>query len=281
MLLYIDILRDSHIVCSPVMRQGWEFCIIVLMFAAVAKLLVTFPEILDFSHVKPFLTESLMFSNYARKHDDIFEELDKHQVREIYEEVTGQPFPKFEVKKKEIPHTDPDRAMKELEQLRAQGIRSVHLQTELASLKAGQIVDITDSWKLNCLKRKPHPLCDQISDVKIDSVQKALSFRIDYPEISLERLRDSVFIFQLKQDLYDALQAIDTEEWMKPYAPFYERMKLSCFATEVDDFGNWHPYRFMNLEIEVAELRKRVGKFFNVGELNQIARLEFNDGAKI
>jgi len=73
--------------------MGAIFGLVSLVVGAglIAKYSNAHPELFDYEAMKPFLKDSLAFADPARKIDDIFIELDRHEVRTIYKEVRKRP----------------------------------------------------------------------------------------------------------------------------------------------------------------------------------------------
>ena len=241
------------------------------------KLALGSPEILDYDHVKPFIMDSMQFRGYERRRDDIFEELDKHTIKKVFQETTGKEFPKgMEKKIKPIPHMEPEEALKELERVRAIPLRSVHLQDQLGQLKAGEVADISDSFKLNAVKRKTHDFYELASEMKIAPQQKLLSFKIIFPLVTAQTTFDADRIYRLKQGIYDLFQALRSEDWLKPYAESFSNLKVVCYRTDTDTFGLPTEQPFFSVEIALSELTQREGKLFVATDLDKIATVTFS-----
>ena len=258
--------------------QGAAYELIGLGFALSlgGKLLADNPQIMDFSRVKPLIVESLLFRKYDLRREDIFVELDKHNVKKTYQETTGKTFPKeMEKKMKPIPHMEPEQALKELERVRAMPLQSVHLQDQLGQLKGGEVADISDSFKLNAVKQKSHDFYDLASEMKIAPLEKLLSFKIVFPNLTAQTKLDADAVYRLKQELYDLLQTLHGEKWLMPYGEYFERIKVVCHRTDTDTFGLPIQQPFFSVEIALSELIQREGKLFVATELDKIATVDF------
>ena len=265
----------------PDMGIGFEIGSLFFLISIVAKVLIDHQEILDYARVQPFLFASLKFEHYTRKRDDIFEELDKHTIAQIHREQTGKELPETKTPKKGIPHTDPEQALKELERVRAQPIRSAHLEAELSQLKAGEVTDVTDTFTLNSLRHKTHDFYELASGMLVTPQEKLLSFKLVFPNVNAQTSFDADSVFRLKQGLYDMLQALNSEPWLKPYAEFFGKLKVVCHRTDTDTFGLPIQQPFFSVEIECAELSRREGKLFVATELDKIATVVFDQGKAI
>ncbi len=185
------------------------------------------------------------------------------------------------MREKKIRKHDPGQLRKELARQKHRPVQSIHLQDEVRRLAQGEEVDISDSWHMNSLRRASNPLYLQISEVRIRPAVGVLSFRLTVQDVQQEDLRDVKIVYRLKQDLYDVLQAIRSEEWMRPYARFFQSMTVKCYATRLNSFGQPLLYPFMTINVAVEELEKLEGRFFNVGNFGKIAKVDFNGGEPI
>ena len=88
-------------------------------------------------------------------------------------------------------------------------------------------------------------------------------------------------VFRLKQGLYDMLQALNSEPWLKPYAEFFGKIKVVCHRTDTDTFGLPVQQPFFSVEIGKTELSQRESKLFVATELDKIATVVFNQGKPI
>lgn len=269
----------------------YGFLIVLLSFSILSAFVVTAagfiaylntisPEFLDLPHMVPFIRKTLLFENIARKRLHLSEELDKFEVRKTHREITGKqlqveekPKPRFQRSQEDI--------RREVEQLQQRKIVTPHLKDELSALNRNEVVDISDSWRINTLRSAAHLLYDRVRTVQIDPTQRMLSLHIDFGDLESEPLRRTVGVFQFYQDLYDFLQAMSTQEWMKPYCSFFDVVALSASRTEVDEFARLYAVPFFRLMMPMTELRSRAGKFFNPAELPRIASVQFNNGDAI
>jgi len=259
----------------PDMGTGFEVGSLFFLISIVGKVLIDNPEILDYARMQPFLLASLKFEHYTRKRDDIFVELDKHMIRQIHKEQTGTELREEQQKKKFIPHTDPQQALKEIEQLRAKPLRSVHFQDELSRLNKGETVEVVDTFKLNAVKRTSHDFYPNVSEMAIRPAEKLLMLKLTMPEVTPETQFNADRTFRMKQNIYDFLQALNTEQWLAPYSKFFDKIHITCHRTDTDTFGLPIQTPFLSVGIATSELRQREGKFFVATELDKIATVSF------
>lgn len=214
-----------------------------------------------------------MFRNYFAEQEDLFVQLEKKKICDIHKEISGHDLVEAAPKKKEMIHTDPESAIRELEQFRAKAIQSVHLDDELASLKNGKPIDVTDTFRINTFKRTTHNLYPNCRDMRIEPVEKVFSLDVDFTGIRNDAALTSDLIFRVKQDLYDMMQSIISEDWLKPFTEFFDELSVSCCRIKPDSFDLPQRVPFMKVEIPVDELRIREGKFYSVADLHTIATI--------
>lgn len=256
----------------PDVAAGYEFGGIAILGSLVAKVLIDHPEILDYDRVQPFLFACLKFQRYGQKRDDIFAELEQQEIRSIYKEQTGKEL-RFESEEKGIPSITPEQARTMLEESRKVNPRSAHLKAEVDQLLQGKETDISEALMINSMKAMRHALYKEITELKIDPSVKTLRFKVRFPELKAGVELTADRLFRIKQDLYDALQFLNMEHWMKPYAGFVETFDVTCHRVEMDSFDMPEPIPFMRVEIPTAELRRRETSIFIATELNKIAKV--------
>ncbi len=145
----------------------------------------------------------------------------------------------------------------------------------MTQLKSGEVAEISDSFKLNTVKHKSHDFYDLASEMKIAPLEKLLSFKIVFPNLTAQSKLDEDRIYRLKQELYDLLQTLHGEKWLTSYAEYFERIKVVCHRTDTDTFGLPIQQPFFSVEIALIELKQRVGKLFVATELDKIATVVF------
>lgn len=265
---------------EPNMGGGFLLVAIALGISAVAKYAVANPEFFDFPAMKPFLKDSLAFSDPARKRANLFEELDRHEVRRVYKEVTGNDLPgddmvyDRQLKRKLDASTGRDwredgvvRQSEEVRKVLVQPIASPHLHVELQELGKGKTTDLIDSWRINTLKKAPHDFFPMIAAAEIALPDRRLHFRIESEQFTRRRAMEATALYRLKQDLYEFLQAANQVSWMEPYLKFVDVIECTCVQLEVDAFSGIARTPLLEVEITRRELNAQADKFFNAGEL--------------
>ena len=75
-------------------------CMQLIAYAFAISILATFlnanPEVLDFASMRPFLKDSLIFTNPAYRKINFTDELDKHDIQRVYKETTGKDFREYD-----------------------------------------------------------------------------------------------------------------------------------------------------------------------------------------
>jgi|GEM_PF-3842125 len=238
-------------------------------------------QIVDTFYFREFFIHSLAFRAYEIKRDDVFAELEQHVINQVRRETSDTPEAADIMRGQKIKKPHPGPLRKELAQQKPRPVQSIHLEDEVRRLRQGEEVDISESWHMNSLRRASHPLYLEISEVRVSPAGRTLSFRLTVQHVQQEELSDTKIAYRLKQDLYDVLQAIGTEEWMQPYARFFQSMSMKCYATRLDSFGQPLLYPFMTIDVRVDELEKLEGHFFDVGNFGKIAKVVFNGGEPV
>ncbi|HTP13890.1 MAG TPA: hypothetical protein VMM37_09670 [Bacteroidota bacterium] len=265
-------------VCVDVVRSlsmGAAFEAAGLLFLAgiIANLVVVHREVLDLDHVLPFMRTSMMFRNYFKEEEDLFQQLEKKKIRDIHREITGKELVEPSSVKKELPHLDPATARRVLQEERSKPVHSVHLADEIQRLSAGETVDITDPFTVNTFKHPTHVLYKLVHEMRIDPTTRLLSFHIHCAQITSDTTLSRDVVIRLEQDLYDALQALIAEPWLKPYSIYIEKISVTCFRVLPDSFDLPRQHPFLQLDIPIAELQVRAGKFYSVADLPAIATI--------
>lgn len=273
-----------HLFTAPAAEMAAElmagaFAFVGGLFGVVMVFRLT--QIVDTFYFREFFIHSLAFRAYEIKRDDVFAELEQHVINQVREETSDTPEAADVMREKKIKKHDPGQLRKELARQKHRPVQSIHLEDEIRRLGRGEEVDISESWHMNSLRRSSHPLYLQISEVRISPGGGILSFRLTVQHVQQEELSDPKIAYRLKQDLYDVLQGIRSEEWMMPYAQFFHSMSVKCYATRLDSFGQPLLYPFITIDVGMDELEKLEGRFFDVGNFGKIAKVVFNGGEPV
>lgn len=250
----------------------------LMLIGIVSALFFLIRESIDADNVAELVKKGLFFEKYGHHNINIREELDKAKVKKVYKDLTGKTLAD---PKKEWTPMDPATRTKLLQELEAVKRRltvSPHVDVEVKSLQSGEEVALTDSWRINSLRHAGHDLYESVFDVLLNPVTRQLRVRVHCTKVVRQELVDPKKAFRLKQDIYDFLQALQTEGWMQPYLPYIEQVELFGHLTEDDGFQEPVSYSFLRVLIPINELKKREKTFFNAADLHTIAVVEFKNG---
>lgn len=237
-------------------------------------------EMLDAKNVMHFVRTALFFRTYASQSILIDEELEK-KIRDTHRETSDKPLSTLPERKPLLSDQEIERLRGEILATKGQPRRSAHLKEELQDLMAGHTVDLTDAWRISTFDRSLHDLYARVVNIAIDPGAHLLFCTIDIQEATEPRLRDPIVVFHLKQDLYDFLQVLNTDPWLRPYSEFYDQIGITCRGIESESFGQNSLYPFLKIEISRGELSQREGAFFNAADLRKIASIIFDNGKPI
>lgn len=247
----------------------------------IAKYANANPELFDFASMKPFLKDSLAFANPTRTWMNLSEEVDKHEVRRVYKEVTGNDLPEDDPRydrdlKKTLDAAMPSafsgdrrvRASAELKNVLSEPIASPHLSLELEQLghRSGN-VDISDSWIINRLKRSGHDFFHRVKHVVIDPAAYTMELSLESEDFVTAQVDNQVAFYTLKQSLYDFFQAVNQQEWVQPYLQYVETFVCTCSHYSDEAFLGPKVRPLCRVEIARQVLKAHEGGFFNVGEM--------------
>jgi hypothetical protein len=235
-------------------------------------------EVLDTSTVVQFVRRALVFRP-TKPHSLIFEEeLEKKKVRDIHAETTGRAFPMIGTQKQAL-------TKEEIQQLQLAAMtpkerppRSLRFEEEVQLLKTGRIAHLTDPWKIYNFSQTPHDLYAEMYEIEIDPKTRTLQFRLNVHNATEMALQDSMYVFELKQDLYQLLQVLNTDPWLGWYTEFFDHIVVVCFGNESDAFGHMQMYPILRIDIVRSQLTDREGKFFNAADLQTICAFTFANG---
>jgi hypothetical protein len=165
--------------------------------------------------------------------------------------------------------------------LQANLSKEKELEAQLVLLREGTTIDISEVWRRQMKIHSPHPFCDKVQELRIEPARKRFSLFIDFPEFNEEQFKDEMTVLRFNRQLYNFLQSMNSESWLKPYTPFFDSYFLLCRAKRVNKNSTEVFYPFMKTGILVSELRKIEGFYFNPRKLSEIAAVAFNNGAQV
>ena len=155
------------------------------------------------------------------------------------------------------------------------------LDAQFALLREGTTIDISELWMTQTTMHSFHLFCEKVEEVRIEPSRKRISLFIDFPEFTEAQFKDEMIVLRFNRQVYDFLQSMNSEPWLKPYAPFYESYFLMCRAKRVNKDHTEVFYPFMKTGMLVSELHKLEGSYFNPRKLSEFAAVAFNNGAQV
>jgi hypothetical protein len=238
-------------------------------------------EVLDASTVVQFIRRA-MFFRPTKPHSLVFqEELDRKRVRDIHRETSDKPFPEGKKQRQLLTDDEIKQYRKEMLAAKDRPARSQTYDEEIQKLKAGQVVGITDAWKIYTFTHMFHDLYGEMFLLEIDPQTHTFQFRVNILDATETTLQDPLSVFQLKQDLYQLLQVLNTDAWLDWYSEFFDHIVVVCFGIEPDAFGHIQTFPFLRIDIVRSQLTQREGLFFNAADLHTICALTFNQGKRL
>ena len=125
-------------------------------------------EVLDAATVWDYARTTLFFHPYASQPISFKEELDKKNIRDIYEETSHKPFPVVRKEKPLLTDEEVARLRQEVLALKERPKQSARVKEELVQLSMGSPVDVSDQWKIYTFENAKHDLYERMSRITID-----------------------------------------------------------------------------------------------------------------
>jgi hypothetical protein len=251
---------------------GLIFIIMASGFAFVAN------EVLETSAVVQFVRRALVFRPTKPQSFVFEEELEKKRIQDIHAETSDAAFPVLGNTKQPISQEE----LRDLQETGKAGKerapRSIHYSEELRTLKSRKLLHLTDAWKIYNFSQTLHDLYAEMYELEIDPATRTFQFRVNIHDATEQALRDSMYVFELKQELYQLLQVLNTDPWLSWYSEFFDHIVVVCFGNEADAFGHVQMYPFLRIDIVRSQLTQREGKFFNAADLHTICAFTFANG---
>jgi hypothetical protein len=268
--LYLTYLLLSQKVLGAIF--GLIFMIMASGFAFQAN------EVLDTSTVIRFVRRALVFRP-TKPHSLIFEEeLDKKRIRDIHAETSDKAFPTIGTQKRPLTKEEIQRFQQEVLSPKDRPPRSMRFDEEVQLLRAGHLTHITDPWRIYNFSQTLHDFYAEMYELELDPQTRTFQFRLNIHDATETALQDPMFVFRLKQDLYQLLQVLNTDPWLGWYSEFFDHIVVVCFGNESDAFGHMQMYPILRIDIVRSQLTDREGKFFNAADLQTICAFTFANG---
>jgi hypothetical protein len=250
----------------------------LVFIALCAGFAFQFNEVLDAGAVLYYLRDAALFRPMRPKTMLVQEELDKQKIRAIHREISGTPFPTTQPQKQLLTEKEIRQIHRELHIHGQRPNRSDRFDEELKNLKSGAVTSIADPWKVYTFSHKFHDWYAEMSHVEIDPATRTLRFQLNVPDASAIALRDRLYVFRLKQELYQLLQVLNTDPWLAWYNDFVNRFLITIYGVESDSFGHTQLFPFMKIDTPRSSLSEREGMFFNAADLHKISTITFDNG---
>ncbi len=244
--------------------------VVLLIAAGVAtKVLLDRKEILDIGHMIPFLRSAVLFKPYDARRQELFERNERMMLAEAKraaasEEGSGQPAGEV-LDISEDGHKE--------ESTTQQASQAPGAVSDLDILKRGEAADISELFKSSTSKLPAHPLYPSISVMRIDPAEKELRFNIAFPGAATEPQLTPEKLQRCKQSVYQVLQAITAEQWLKPFSPYYATITVNCLRSAKDEFDMVRETTFMSVRTAMDQFRMSRGRPFNSAEFAKIATI--------
>ena len=249
--------------------------IFIILFSGLA---FRFNELLDAGTVLYYLRDTALFRPMRPRVMLVQEELDKKEIHDVHRQTSNAPFPVQKTSKRVLTDEEIKQLHRDLHLQQKRPTRSNNFDEELSSLKSGAITSLTDPWKVYTFTRKLHDWYDEMSAVEINPSTKVLSFRVNVPGASEKALRNSKFVFGIKQELYQLFLVLNTDPWLAWYNPHVVSFSAILYGIESDSFGRTQLLPFMKVDIVRSVLKEREASFFNAADLHKISTIAFDNG---
>jgi hypothetical protein len=273
--LIVLILILAEIFSAPSMGSVFTIGSLLFLASLIGYLVLSHPELLDFSRMKEFWYRSLLFQNPAVRRDNVFHELEWHEIKTTHAEQTGKELLKEHFRNPEIPHTDPEQALREIEKVRSQPVQRADLEEELNRLKAGEAVDVTDALRINAFRTKWPPQYENIQTVLVDPESGSLKCRIVFPSLVPATIASADGQFRVLQEVYDILHSLQAELWIKHYEAYIATLFAECYRVETDSFALPVQVPFLRVHLPLKELRANTSTVHIVTDLTRLRRAEW------
>jgi hypothetical protein len=250
----------------------------LVFIALLSGIAIKSNEALDTATVFHFLRSAAFFHPIRPKTLIFQEELDKKKIHDVHRQTSDQPFPTEGKQKRLLTEKEVQRFRQEAQSLSQRQLRSSRFDDEVRSLESGTPTSITDPWKIYAFTHKLHDWYDEMSDIRIDPRSSSLHFKINLLNATETALRDPIYVYRLKQDLYQLLQVLNSDPWLQCYGEYISRIVATCLGLESDSFGHKQLYPFLKIDIMRARLSELGEKFFNAADLHTISTLTFDNG---
>lgn len=251
---------------------GYSVVFQLVILIVVVRLYVYYEESMDLGEMKNFLHDALSFRNYVRRMDyEIREEIDRHEVRRIYKEVTNKELTPDVTATAYDYHSTPllkDRipAAKVSQQIHAGNVRN---------LVEGKHIDGTEAFQLELIGNTAHPYLQLIREVSLDGTSLTLSCGIVLPLEQRIRWEEPNSRQRIIERIYESLAILTSLRWFGIYDRFVRTIVVTVRQTEMGEEVKEEMKEAVRCEISLPKLRARGTKITPAAEVEKIAKITF------
>lgn len=244
--------------------------VLLALCGIAAKLLMDKKEVLDLSHMIPFLRAAIQFKLYDAKRQELFEQHERMQFRQAEKAFSKRNQSGESTEEGVIVISDYEKSDSD----DVKGVPdSRESSAELEMLRRGESADMSELFKAKTANQPSHPFYEYVSVMRIEPSEKILSFKMVFPMFTKASDLTPEKLLRVKQGAYQVLQAILAEEWLKPHLEFAFSMKTTCFRIQKDDFDMPQEHLFLSVQVGISHMRQRRGKPFNNADFSSIATI--------
>jgi hypothetical protein len=247
--------------------------VFLLILGIVVKFLVDRKEILDINHMIPFLRAVVLFQRYDARRQELFERNERMMMAEAHRAAAAR----AESGEQEEGFMNISEEGLQDSTTTHQGDQSAPTVSEVDILKRGEAMDISELFKSKTAKLPAHPLYPGIGVVRIDPSEKAMRFNVAFPSAATEPELTPEKLVRCKQGVYQVMQAIMAEQWLKPFSPFFTAITVNCLRTKKDEFDMIREMTFMSVRMGTEQLRQSRGRPFNSAEFGKMATITMTE----
>jgi hypothetical protein len=245
------------------------FVVLLIALGIAVKFLVDRKEILDINHMIPFLRAAVMFRPYDARRQELFERNERMMMAEAQRAAATR----GESGEQAEGVLDISEEGLQDSTVTPQSGKTEASVSEVDILKRGEAVDVSELFKSKTAKLPAHPLYPGITVMRIDPSEKEMKFNLTFPSATTGPELTPEKLVRCKQGIYQVLQAIMVEQWLKPFSPFFTAVSASCLRTKKDEFDMVRETVFMTVRIGTDQLRQLRGRPFNSTEFGKMAAI--------
>lgn len=249
---------------------GIVFQLIILI--VIMRLYVYYEDSMDLGEMKNFLRDALFFRNYTRRKDhELREEMDRHETRRIYKEVTGKD-PTADVTATAYDYHSPPRSKDRATEQKV----SHHLHDlNIRDITAGRTVDVTEAFRLELMGNKAHPYIPLLNDAVIDGTASTLSLAVILP-VEQPLRRDEPNARQRSVErMYEFLVILTSLPWFGRYDRYTRTITAKLIQTDLNDEAKEVRNEIMRFDIALARMRGRGTRITPASEIEKMGNISF------